>query len=118
MRDFMDRKYSIKKKEEIDQIFSAKNSYGNKEFALYIKTHEYSHFRFALSIGKKFGIAVARNKAKRQVRAILTNLKDQIIQSKSFVIVIKPRVNELSFKDINESLLKLINKAKLIIEED
>lgn len=114
----MDRRYSVKKQEEIDQIFSAKNSYGNKEFAIYIKDHDYPHFRFALSIGKKFGIAVLRNKAKRQIRAILTTHKNQIDQTKEFVIVIKPRVKELRFKDINESLLKMMNKAKLMIEED
>ena len=114
----MDRKYSVKKQEEIDRIFSAKNSYGNKEFAIYVKDHVYPHFRFALSIGKKFGIAVTRNKAKRQIRAILTSLVNRIDSTKEFVIVIKPRVKELTFKDINESLFKLINKAKLIIEED
>ncbi len=114
----MDRTYSIKKSEEIDQIFSAKNSYGNKEFAIYIANQEYPHFRFALSIGRRFGNAVERNKAKRRIRAILTTYKNRILSTKEFVIVIKPRVKDLDFKSINDSLTNLLKKSKILIEED
>lgn len=114
----MNRDYSVKSKQEFDRIFGLKESFGNKEFSVYIARNEESHFKYGLSIGRKFGIAVKRNQAKRRVRAILTEYKDVIVSNKSFIIVIKPKVKEMLFKDIKMSLTNLLRKAKLFIEEE
>ncbi|HEY8406093.1 MAG TPA: ribonuclease P protein component [Acholeplasma sp.] len=114
----MKREYSIKSQQEFDRIFSLKTSFGNKEFSVYVAPHDGTHFKYGLSIGRKFGIAVKRNQAKRRIRAILTEYKQQIDPKKAFIIVIKPKVKDMLYKEIKISLTNLLIKAKLFKEEE
>lgn len=113
----MKRVYSLKNQETIDLIFKEKRSVGNSYFAVYTKDHDLSHFKFTISIGKKYGNAVERNLAKRRIRHILSNYKDTC-KNMMFVIVVKPSVNQLSFEEMKKKLEGLLIKSKLIEKED
>ena len=111
----MKKRYRIKKSSEIDAIFKSKKVKSDSYFAVYQSedpTGEY--FRFALSIGRKYGDAVSRNLAKRRIRMIVSECKNQFIKNKLFVIVIKPTVSKLSYEDIQMKLNDLFKKSKLM----
>lgn len=114
----MKKRYRIKKSSEIDAIFKKKMVKGDSYFAVYqSEDPEASHFRFALSIGRKYGQAVDRNLAKRRIRMIVSELKDQFIINKLFVIVIKPQSSTLSYEDMKVKLHTLFLKSKLMENE-
>ena len=113
----MKRVYSLKGQETIDQIFKDKRSVGNVNFAVYTKVHDASHFKYTISIGKKFGNAVERNLAKRRIRHILSLYEDNL-KNVSFVIVVKPSSNTLTFDEIKRKLEGLLIKAQLIEKEE
>ncbi|HLT00084.1 MAG TPA: ribonuclease P protein component [Acholeplasma sp.] len=114
----MNRYYSLKSQNEIDGIFKKKNSVGNSYFAIYMQKHEHRHFKYAISIGKKYGNAVERNLVKRRIRYVLSKFKDDIKSDVSFVIVVKPSVSTLEYNSILEHVSKLLQRAKLIEKED
>lgn len=110
----MKKQFSIKKNQEIEQILKNKESYGNKFFVIYKMNNETNSFRFALSIGKKFGIAVKRNKIKRQIRNIIRENKN-IFLNMNYVIIIKPLSSSLSYEEIKNNILDLtirVNKRR------
>ena len=72
----MNKDYRLKKKIEIDSIFLKKHSVGNSCFSIFNASNNLEHFRFALSIGRKYGNAVSRNLIKRRLRAIIQINKD------------------------------------------
>ncbi len=110
----MKKEYRIKKSSEIDAIFKNKQSRGNKYFAIYVSPNkEELHFRFAMSVGKKYGNAVERNLVKRRVRHIVQSFKEQFICMR-FVIVIKPQAKTLVYEDIKTKLHDLFKKQKLL----
>lgn len=111
----MNKKYIIKKKSEISNVIRSKERSGNSYFVIY-KKHNYENvnFKFALSIGKKYGNAVARNKIKRQLRSIVRENKDKINRNIEFVIVIKPQANQLQYNEINESITDLLKKINIM----
>jgi len=111
----MKKKYIIKKKSEIDSLFKTKSKRGNSYFVIF-KNNEVSNvnFKFAMSIGKKYGNAVARNKIKRQVRSIIRDNQNLIDPKNEFVIVIKPQANQLQYQDINSQLVELLIKTKIM----
>ena len=109
----IDKQYSIKKSQEIEKIIKMKNSVGNKYFVIYkMENVETAHFRFALSIGKKYGIAVLRNKMKRRVREIIRNNIDLLDNNMDYVFVIKPASIELDFLEIEKNIKYLLKKEE------
>lgn len=110
----MKKEYRIKKSSEIDAIFKRKQSKGDKYFAVYtLQDKGESHFRFALSVGKKYGNAVERNLIKRRIRHVVQSLKDQLACTQ-FVVVIKPQSKDLDFKQINEKLCNIFKNSNLL----
>lgn len=111
----MKKTYRIKKDSEIDAIFKNKNVKGDSCFAIYQHTNpEGTHFRFALSIGRKYGKAVQRNLAKRRIRMIIHSLRERFGKDKMFVIVIKPNAATLTFTETKIQLEALFKKTKLM----
>lgn len=109
----MKKEYRVKKSSVIERIVKTRKSTGDRYFVVYKKeNHDNNHFRVAVSVTKKYGNAVMRNKIKRQVREIVFKMD---IQSKFDVfIVIKNSANKLSFNEIKTSIEKLVNRQKII----
>ena len=115
----MNKRYRIKKSSEIDAIFKQRVVKGDSYFAIYQSEEPISEqFRFAMSIGRRYGNAVARNLAKRRIRMIISDYKNQIKKSKLFVIVVKPTCAQLSYQDMKTKLTVLLKKSKLMENEN
>ena len=111
----MKKIYRIKKNTEIEKLVKYKISYGNKYFAIFKNNtiNETNNFRFCVSVSKKYGNAVHRNKMKRRVRSIIRNNKDKFLPY-DFLIVCKPTSSTFDFKEINSNLLYLLKKLNLL----
>ncbi len=111
----MNRKYRIKKSEEIEKTIKEKKYSFDAYFSVYQrKNPETSHFRYAVSVGKKIGNAVLRNKIKRQIRAILLLLPISLDKNIDVFIIAKEKVKELNFQQMKEHIEYLFIKQKLI----
>lgn len=75
------------------------------------ENHENIHFRFAVSVSKKFGNAVKRNRIKRQVREVIA--KCDISPKSDVFIVVKNFQQTLKFSEIEQSLIKLLKKHNI-----
>lgn len=109
----MKKEYRVKNSKEIEIIVKGRKSKGNKNFVLYKReNHENTHFRFAVSVSKKYGNAVERNKIKRRVREIIS--KYDISDRYDLFVVVKTGSINLSFDEIKESLEWLIRKQNIL----
>ena len=66
--------------------------------------------RVGLSVSKKIGNAVTRNRVKRQTRAMCDSLVNYSSHTFDVVIVIKPEFLNLSFDDNKNTLNNLLSK--------
>ncbi len=110
----MKKEYRIKKSQEIEKVLKAKKSVGNKYFVIYKMTNQnFNHYRIALSVGKKYGIAVKRNEMKRRLRHVIRDVSSDLVTMDIFLVA-KPGSNDLSFEQIKKEVLYLLNKNNLI----
>ncbi len=101
----MKKEYRVKKSSEIEMIIRKRQSRGNKYFVLYKnENHDISHFRYAVSVSKKFGNAVERNKIKRRVRDIISH--SEINDQYDIFVVVKNDARSLDFTEIKTKHFK------------
>lgn len=116
----MQRKYIIKKQTDIESVIKTRQVVKNYYFSIYYDNNlinNSANFMFCLSIGKKFGKAYQRNKIKRQIREIIRHNKTKI-KNISFVIIIRPQANTLSFQENEKNILFLLKKGRILLNEE
>ena len=79
-------------------------------FIVHFIKNELNVCRIGLSVSKKLGNAVIRNRVKRQTRAMCDSLVNYTSHTFDVVIVIKPEFLNLSFDDNKNNLNILLSK--------
>lgn len=100
----------IKKQEEFQKTINLGKFLTNNEFKIYYLPNELKRLRVGISIPKKAGHAVVRNKIKRQINAMLlsiANLEKEI----DIVIVPKRGFDTENFESNYSSLKSLFEKV-------
>ena len=111
----MKKSYRIKREKEFQQIIYKKDSYANRNFVLYIEpASDNAHFRVGLSVGKKIGNAVMRNRVKRLMRQSLFELKDQINPNMNIILIARPKVAGLSLNEVKQNIEHVFKLANII----
>ncbi|MDP4040715.1 ribonuclease P protein component [Mycoplasma mycoides] len=109
----MKNKRVIKKNFEFQEIINYKKTVKNFCFVIYYKDNDQSYLKYGISVGKKIGNAVIRNKVKRQIRMILRqNINEIGTVSKDVIILVRKSVLELKYATLSKSLIKLIKEIK------
>ena len=105
------KKYeTVKEHKEFDDIIANGRYKKNKYFIIYNKESNFNYPRFGIAVGKKVGIAVIRNKLKRQLREIITKNKNLFKNKKDYIIIVKRSSLDLTFQQMNDSIVELIGE--------
>ena len=105
----------VKDSRDFEKIIKHNKSFRTKYFYIYKQNHEENIYHFGLSVGKKIGNAVRRNKVKRQLREILSQNHYQ----KNFdcIIIVRREINGATFSEIKEDLNEILKKQNIIKEK-
>ncbi|MGX6979274.1 ribonuclease P protein component [Vagococcus elongatus] len=110
----MKKKYRIKKETEFREIMNERHSFANKNLVVYIKKREGSFFRVGLSVGKKVGNAVERNKVKRFLRLALTEMREEIDSNYDLILIARPAILTLSYEEVKKNIHHVLSLANVI----
>lgn len=111
----MRKAYRIKKNSEFQAIFKSGKSFANRELVIYYrKKIGQQHFRVGISVGKKLGNAVTRNRIKRYIRECIMQLEDQLKSQYDMIIIARARAVDRSYHEVCKSLQHLLRHEKLI----
>ena len=61
----MKKSYRVKRDKDFNAIFKSGQNVANRKFVIYRLSKDQPHFRVGLSVSKKLGNAVTRNRIKR-----------------------------------------------------
>ena len=106
----MNKKFIVRKNEEIQEIIKRSNKKYNKFFVIYCAINSLGYNRFCISVGKKIGKAHTRNLYKRRIKDIL--MKNNIDSSNDYVIILRTDILGNSYQKIGDELFKLLRGEK------
>lgn len=110
----MKKKNVLKRNIDFDRIIKNNKSFRYKDYIIYIERTEDVCYHFGLSVGKKVGNAVTRNKVKRQLRSIIDEKNYQ--NGLNCIIIVKKGILEKSFEQMRQELFYAFDKLHILKE--
>lgn len=108
----MRKELRVRKNQEYREIMGEKKFYVSPSFTLYVKARTGENARIGLSVGKKLGGAVQRNKVKRQVRMMLQEIMS-FNEDFDGILLVRPHFLTESYASNKKVLETLIKKVKI-----
>ena len=108
----MKKLFIVKHKYDFDKIINKKDRKKNDIFIIYSENNNLTYARYGISVGKKLGNAVYRNRKKRQIRSIIDNLEKDYIKKKDYIIILREKGKYLEYQELNHKLKSLLIERK------
>ena len=90
------------------------NGQANSCLVLYARKNRTQANRVGITVSKKLGKAVVRNRVRRRLREVYRLNEEKFLPGWDIVIVARSRAVEVSFQKLTESLLSLAERADLL----
>lgn len=110
----LDRHNRIYEKKDYNSLYRTGRRIAGKYIIVFIRDNSLERNRFGFVCSKKVGKAVVRNRAKRQLRAIVRNHMPDLKSGYDVVIVAKFNISKASFYDIEEDFLHLMKRVQIL----
>ncbi|MBD2848022.1 ribonuclease P protein component [Paenibacillus sp. IB182496] len=111
----MQRKLRLRNRQDFNRIYRGGRSFANSQLVVYWKrTPEVEHFRMGVSVSKKLGNAVVRNRMRRVLKEIVRLQADRIGKHVDFILIARRPAIGMRSKDLERSVLHVLRKAKLL----
>ena len=105
----------LKNSRDFDRIIKKNKPYKYKDYIIYMERETNDVYKFGLSVGKKIGNAVNRNKVKRQLKSIIS--KKDYQNNFNCIIIVGKGINEKKFQEREINLLNALNNLNIIKEQ-
>ena len=93
---------------EYTEIINTNKCKRNKYFSVYYRKNNDKN-KYGITVPKKTGTAVIRNKIKRRVKNIIDNNKNIVQKNYDYVIIVKKGIIDLTYQEMEKELLKLLS---------
>ena len=105
----------LKNSRDFDRIIKNNKPYKYKDYIIFLERKTTDVYHFGISVGKKIGNAVVRNKIKRQLRSIIS--KNDYQNNFNCIIIVGRAITERSYKEREENLVSALKKIDIIKEK-
>ena len=108
---------ALKRNHIFRRLYST-SGYANSFLVLYARKNRSDTNRVGITVGKKLGHAVVRNRARRRLREVYRLNESRFQPGWDIVVVARSRCVTASFQDITGAYLSLAEKAGILVSEE
>ncbi|MDB5055695.1 MAG: rnpA [Bacilli bacterium] len=110
----MHKQHRLAKREDFNKVFRFGKSVANQQFVLYhLAKPEHDYFRLGVSVSKKIGNAVVRNRLRRIMKEVIRLNKDSIQLTADFILIARKPVVDLNYQEMESCMIHVLKKAAL-----
>jgi ribonuclease P protein component len=110
----MQRQHRLKKSAEFQRVRALKRSWAHPLLVLYAAANNQGGTRVGISVSKRIGRAVARNRAKRLIREAVRSFLPGLPADQDLVFVARPSMGEAGYAQVLEAVERLLRRAGLL----
>ncbi len=112
------RVHKIHKNYEYRIVYNKGKSFSNNLFVMYIYKNKKNNLvnRLGISVSKKVGKSVTRNRVRRLVYEVYRLNLSKLKTGYDIVFIARSRSNDKSYVEIEKNIVNLLNKGMLINE--
>ena len=107
----MKGKDRLTKPEEFTAVYNHSNSYTDRLLVLRVMPNQIEYSRYGISVSKRVGKAVVRNRVKRLLREILRSTP--LIPGWDIVLIARGPSAESDYQQIQRSVMNLVSRAHI-----
>ena len=102
---------------EYGEVYSRGRSVANRELALYFLKQDSDVTRAGISISRRIGSAVVRNRIKRLIKEFFRKNEARITAGYDLVFIARHAAKGKSFHGVEKAFIDVLRKAELLKEE-
>lgn len=108
----MKKKYIVKNERDFQRIINDNKYLKSNIFVIYYENNNLNYDKFGISVGKKLGNAVNRNKYKRKIRSIIDDYRKDYNNNQNYIIILRRGGINKTYKELHEDFFKLMLTRK------
>lgn len=110
----LQQEYRLKKRKDFRYVYRFGHSVANRQFVVYTKKrhNEQTVFRLGVSVSRKVGNAVIRNRIRRLVKEATRGWKDLIRSDIDLVVIARRPTATMDYQQIEASLRHVYSRAQ------
>ena len=113
----MKRAVTLKENYEFRRLYQKGKSAVGGGMVVYCRKNKLNHNRLGLTASVKLGHAVVRNRARRRLREVYRLNQDKLKKGYDLILVARGRTVTASWKELNDTFVRLCRKLELLEEE-
>ena len=110
----MKKTVSIKLNKEFKRLYYRGGSFVSREVVLYVLPNRLHFNRLGITVSKKIGTAVTRNRIRRRIKEIYRLTENNIKEGYDLCFVARSRAVKADFESLQSSMTFLFKKSGLI----
>ncbi|MDU1443871.1 MAG: ribonuclease P protein component [Clostridium cochlearium] len=109
------KKFKLTQNKEFKVVYRKGKSYSNELLVLYVYKTKNDYTRFGISVSKKVGKSVVRNRVKRLIKESYRLNCHKIKKGYDLIFIARTLSSNKNYTSIENSLINLVKKAGLYI---
>ncbi len=109
----MKKALRLTKNLEFINVYKSGRRISSPFFVMYIKKNDLGYSRLGVSVSKKVGKSVVRNKIKRQIKEIIRKNYDFINSGWDIVFSVKPTAVQLNYAHMEKEIISLLKRGRI-----
>ena len=105
---------SLKSNYDFQRVYKNGKSYANKYLVMYVLENSKGNNRLGISVSKKVGNSVQRNRARRLMKENYRFLKDSITDGYDLIFIARNTINGMKMPEVGKSMRNAVKRAKLL----
>lgn len=110
----MQKEFRLTQRADFNKVYRYGKSMANRQFVIYfLPQQKVDHFRLGVSVSKKVGNAVVRNRLRRMIKEIVRLNADRIKVKADMVIIARNPAVTMNYSEMEKSIIHVLTKADI-----